>query len=82
MTPFNLERAKLGIPMHTRNGLKANFISYLNGGQPAPIVVEIYKKQVSIFGNISYSSPVMENYFVDGRHNLYHDTEFDLFMEY
>lgn len=82
MIPFNLERAKLGIPMHTRNGLKANFIAYLNGGQPAPIVVEVFKAKLTILGVESHSSGAMENYYYNGRHNLYHNTELDLFMEY
>lgn len=81
MIPFNLERAKIGIPMHTRNGLKANFIAYLNGGQPAPIIVEVFKTKYTVLGE-SHSSGTMENYYYNGRHNLYHDTEFDLFMEY
>ena len=69
MTPFNLERAKLGLPMHTRNGLKAKFIAHIDGGQPAPLVVEVDGHE-------------LENYYINGKHNLYHDTEFDLFMEY
>ncbi len=82
MIPFNLERAKLGLPMHTRNGLKAKFIAYLNGGQPAPLVVEIFKTKSTIMGVESHGSPVIENYYIDGRHGTVHDSEFDLFMEY
>lgn len=82
MTTFNLERAKLGLPMHTRNGLKAKFIAYLNGGQPAPLVVEIFKTKSTIMGVESYGSPVIENYYIDGRHGTVHDSELDLFMEY
>jgi hypothetical protein len=82
MTTFNLERAKLGLPMHTRNGLKAKFIAYLNGGQPAPLVVEIFKTKSTIMGVESHGSPVIENYYIDGRHGTVHDSEFDLFMEY
>lgn len=82
MIPFNLKRAKRGIPMHTRSGLKANFIASLNGGQPAPLVVEVFKKKVIIGYKVSYEGGVMENYYLDGKHNLYHDTELDLFMEY
>jgi hypothetical protein len=69
MIPFNLERAKQGVPMYTREGIKAKLIAHLNGGQPAPIVVEIDGYE-------------LENYYLNGRHNLYHNTEFDLFMEY
>lgn len=32
MIPFNLERAKQGVPMYTRKGDTAIFISHLNGG--------------------------------------------------
>ena len=69
MIPFNLERAKLGVPMRTRKGHNAILIAYLDGGQPAPIVVEIDGHE-------------LENYYMDGRHNLYHDSELDLFMKY
>lgn len=69
MIPFNLERAKLGLPMRTRRGNGARFIAHLDGGQPAPIVVEVDGHE-------------LENYYLNGKHNLYHDTEFDLFMEY
>jgi hypothetical protein len=41
MIPFNLERAKKGVPMCTRKGIEAKFIAHLDGGQPAPILVEI-----------------------------------------
>jgi hypothetical protein len=69
MIPFNLERAKLGLPMRTRQGHEAKFIAHLDGGQPAPIVVEVDGYE-------------LENYYLNGRHNLYHDTEYDLFMKY
>jgi hypothetical protein len=69
MIPFNLERAKQGIPIQTRKGVEAKLIAHLDGGQPAPVLVSI-----GAFG--------LENYFLDGRHNLYHDDELDLFMKY
>jgi len=69
MIPFNLERAKLGLPMLTRIGQNAKLIAHLDGDQPAPLVVEVDGHE-------------LENYYLNGRHNLYHDTEFDLFMEY
>lgn len=70
MTPFNLERAKLGIPMYTRNGYTAKFITLLNGGQPAPLVIDIPWKEG------------FENYYIDGRHGTVHDSPLDLFMQY
>lgn len=69
MIPFNLEMAKKGVPMCTRKGFEAKFIAHLDGGQPAPIVVDIKDEG-------------MENYFLNGRHNLVHDSEYDLFMKY
>lgn len=70
MIPFNLERAKLGIPMRTRKWLKANFIAHLDGGQPAPLVVDVP------------ADSGLENYYLDGRHETVHDSPLDLFMEY
>lgn len=70
MIPFNLERAKKGAPMRTRSGHEAMFIAHLDGGQPAPLVVDIPGK----YG--------LENYYIDGRHGTVHDSPFDLFMEY
>jgi hypothetical protein len=69
MIPFNLERAKQGIPMHTRKGYSARLITHLDGGQPAPILVEVDGHE-------------LENYYLNGRHNLYHDSKLDLFMKY
>jgi hypothetical protein len=42
MSPFDLEKAKKGIPMITRDERKAIFVSLLDGGQPAPLVVEVW----------------------------------------
>lgn len=70
MIPFNLERAKQGIPIHTRNGFEAKLIAHLNGGQPAPLVVDVPAKDG------------LENYYIDGRHGTVHDSQLDLFMEY
>lgn len=69
MIPFDLTKAKLGLPMRTRNGwYTAKFIAYLDGGQPAPLVVEVDSK--------------LENYYLDGRHNEVHESPLDLFMQY
>jgi len=70
MIPFNLERAKQSVPMFTRNGDTAIFIAHLDGGQPAPLVVEIPGREG------------LENYYLNGRHNLIHESEYDLFMKY
>lgn len=69
MIPFNLERAKQGVPMYTRNGCTAKLITHLNGGQPAPLVVEV-------------AGGGLENYYTHGRHGTVHDSPLDLFMEY
>ena len=82
MIPFNLERAKQGVPMRTRKGFAAKFMTILDGGQPAPLVVEVIKRAVDKQGNIIPKSTMMENYYLDGRHGTVHDSEFDLFMEY
>jgi hypothetical protein len=69
MIPFNLERAKQGVPMNTRKGHKAKFIAHLDGGQPAPILIEVDGYE-------------LENYYLNGKHNYVHDSEYDLFMKY
>ena len=70
MIPFNLEKAKKGIPMYTRNGHTAIFISLLDGGQPAPLVVDVP----------GYEG--LENYYINGRLETVHDSHLDLFMKY
>lgn len=70
MIPFNLERAKQSVPMFTRNGYAATFIAHLDGGQPAPLVVDIPEYEG------------LENYYLNGKHELVHDSELDLFMKY
>lgn len=82
MIPFSLERAKQGVPMHTRKGFEAKLIAHLNGGQPAPIVVEVMKREVDKRGFAIPETTMIENYFLDGRHNLVHNSEYDLFMKY
>lgn len=82
MIPFNLERAKQGIPMCTRKGIEAKLIAHLDGGQPAPIVVEVMKRQVDKRGSVIRESTMLENYYIDGRHGAVHDSPLDLFMKY
>lgn len=82
MIPFNLERAKQGVPMCTRKGIEAKFIAHLDGCQPAPIVVEVMKRQVDKNRRLISPSTMLENYYLNGRHNLVHESEYDLFMKY
>jgi hypothetical protein len=81
MIPFNLERAKKGIPMKTRGSQKAKFIAVLNGGQPAPLVIEVIRRNADTSLKIPEEGRV-ENYYINGRHGTVHDSELDLFMEY
>lgn len=75
MTPFDLEKAKKGVPMQTRRGYPAKFIAILQGGQPAPLVVDVTT-------NIVAKITSLENYYLNGRHGTVHDSPLDLFMEY
>lgn len=77
MIPFDLERAKKGVPMITRGRCPAKFIALLEGGQPAPLVVEIKYPMIQ-----GIHREEMENYFLTGRHCPPHDSYLDLFMEY
>jgi hypothetical protein len=81
MIPFNLERAKQGVPFRTRKGIEAKLIAHLNGGQPAPLVVEVMKREVDKHGKIISGSTMLENYYLNGRHELVHDSDLDLFMK-
>lgn len=67
MNPFNLEKAKKGVPMITRSGKSAKFITHLQGWQPAPLVIDV--------------DDVMENYYLTGRFEEVHDNNMDLFMD-
>ena len=82
MIPFDLERAKQDVPMFTRNGFSAKLIAHLNGGQPAPLVVEVNKRQFNKNGRVIPTSTMIENYYINGRHNPVHESEYDLFMKY
>lgn len=82
MIPFNLERAKQGVPIRTREGVSAKLIAHLDGGQPAPLVVEIMLKQRDKQGAFITESTMTENYYIDGRHGTVHDSPLDLFMKY
>lgn len=75
MSQFDLEKAKRGIPMKTRRGNEAVFICVLDGGQPAPLLVDINRFDAKT--GIKISS--MENYYLNGRFGL-HNHELDLFM--
>lgn len=87
MIPFNLERAKKGIPVRTRKGNKAVLIAELHGGQPAPLVFDIWQCVPGLFpqsGMVDAATPngKPENYYFNGRFNDVHDSDLDLFMEY
>jgi hypothetical protein len=86
MIPFDLERAKKGIAVRTRKGNKAVLIAELHGGQPAPLVMDIWKRVPSLYTGDIIDVPTKngnpENYYIDGRHGTVHDSELDLFMEY
>lgn len=82
MIPFNLERAKQGIPIYTIKGIEAKLIAHLDGGQPAPLIVEIMERQVDKRGHVIPGLTVVENYYIDGRHGTVHDSPLDLFMKY
>lgn len=82
MIPFDLERAKKGVPIYTRSGISAKFIAHLDGSQPAPLIVEVMQRQVNRKGRLISDSTMIENYYEDGRHNPIHDSPLDLFMQY
>lgn len=89
MIPFDLERAKKGVPVRTRDGRKAEFNAHLQGGQPAPLVFDIWGiNEVSDddeddeFQDEKSRAGNLENYYLDGRHGTVHDSPLDLFMEY
>lgn len=91
MIPFDLTRAKQGAPVRTRDGRNAVYNAHLTGGQPAPLLFDIwdlnkisdeddyfeaeYEDDPSSVGNL-------ENYYIDGRHGTVHDSPLDLFMQY
>lgn len=88
MMLFDLERAKKGVPMRTRTGRKAEFVCLLSGGQPAPLVVDLWRRESNPknyggeFVDIKSKNGKPENYYINGRFNDVHDSELDLFMEY
>jgi hypothetical protein len=67
MVTFDLQKAKKGIPMRTRNGRTAHLIAHLDGGQPAPVLIEVDGE--------------LENYYLNGKLGII-DDPIDLFMEY
>lgn len=81
MIPFDLTKAKKGVPMRTRLGHEARLIAHLNGGQPAPLLVEVITKHITPQGKVIGKSEIMENYYLNGKHGIV-DSPLDLFMEY
>jgi hypothetical protein len=41
MIEFDLQKAKKGVPVRTRDGRKAIFNAHLDSGQPAPLLFDI-----------------------------------------
>lgn len=85
MNPFDLELAKKGHTVRTRNGNKAVLVAELHGGQPAPLVFDIWQRVPSLYRGEIIDAPTPngkpENYFLDGRFNGLHDSDMDLFMD-
>ncbi len=81
MIPFDLERAKKSVPMRTMGGHEARFIAHLDGGQPAPLVIEITTKPYVFNGQTIHKTITLENYYLNGKHGIV-DSPLDLFMEY
>ena len=81
MIKFDLLRAKQSVPMRTRQGYEAKLIAHLDGGQPAPLVVEIINREVDERGRIIGWTPILENYYLNGKDGVV-DSPLDLFMEY
>ena len=81
MVTFDLQRAKIGVPMRTRKGNEAKLIAHLQGGQPAPLLVEIMKPEIDNRGFPYFGSTTLENYYLNGKHGIV-DSPLDLFMEY
>lgn len=82
MIEFDLIRAKQGVPICTRSGIEAKLLTHLDGGQPAPLVVEVMKRAKDKSGKLISPSTIIENYYIDGRHGTVHDSPLDLFMQY
>ena len=76
MIEFDLKRAKQSVPMRTRDGHEAKFVAHLDGGQPAPLVIEVIKRVAGIPALAN-----LENYYLNGKHGIV-DSPLDLFMEY
>lgn len=84
MVTFDLERAKIGIPVRTRDGRKGVFCTHLQGSQPAPLLFDIWSLYDSGEGleDDPNNTGNLENYYLNGRHETVHDSPLDLFMEY
>jgi hypothetical protein len=85
MIEFDLQKAKKGVPVRTRDGRKAIFNAHLDGGQPAPLLFDIgdlYEADEDEFEDDPSRVGNLENYYLDGRHETVHDSPLDLFMEY
>ena len=75
MKEFNLEEAKSGVPICTREGKDAEFM-YIREGESYPITVRIYYATAS---NNTFS--ITEAYNEYGKAFLYREDKFDLMMK-
>ena len=85
MEKFSLEEAKKGKRLITRSRQHAEFVDVLDGGQPAPMVVNVYRQPFTKLASIRaqrgvVSAPLMENYYIDGKHEAVHESPLDLFI--
>ena len=72
MKPFNLEQAKAGAPVCTRNGQPARIVCYdLKGRKNYPILA-LVKSPVGVETTVSYT--------LSGHQSLYSDTGIDLMV--
>ena len=72
MKPFNLEQAKAGAPVCTRNGQPARIVCYdLKGYKNYPILA-LVESPVGVEATVSYA--------INGHHSLDSDTGVDLMM--
>ncbi len=76
---FNLDAAKKGKPLITRDGKEARFIANIEG-RPAPIVAEVLIKK-DVFGMKAIEKWEMESFFEDGKYLGKHESPLDLFIK-
>jgi hypothetical protein len=79
---FDLEAAKAGKMISTRNGRQVEFVTVLTtGGQvqaPAPLLMKVSYYRETVKGMEQFWT--MENYYLSGRYLPPHEHPMDLFM--